>query len=455
MIVLKFGGTSVKDAHWIGNTLKIAEERLDQAPLLVSSAMAGVTDTLIGIARASVEGQVATAQALLEELTSSHREALEQATSSLDPDEAGPWKARLEELLDDLAVLVEGMGLVHEASPRSRDALLAFGELLSTTIIAAAARARGIPATLLDSRELVLTSTDFGAARPDLAETTRRITSRVSPRPGHLYIAQGFIGSTSDEVTTTLGRSGSDFSATIFGAALEAEQVEIWTDVDGIMTSDPRVVSSARTIPEISYSEAAELAYFGARVIHPATLVPAVERDIPVLVCNTHNPGGPKTRILRSPSRAGLRAIAGRRGVTIITVFSSRMLNTWGFLSRMFRVFETNRVSVDLIATSEVSVSVSLDLPDPPPALLQELAILGSVQVDRDKAVFSLVGEGMWKSPDRIRDVFDSVASVFSEPAGVEMISLGSSETNLSLVIPQDQLDPVMKEIHRRFFTPA
>ncbi|POQ98600.1 hypothetical protein AU468_12650 [Alkalispirochaeta sphaeroplastigenens] len=452
---MKFGGTSVKDAHWIGNTLKIAEERLDQAPLLVSSAMAGVTDTLIGIAQASVEGQVATAQALLEELTSSHREALEQVTSSLDPDEAGPWKARLEELLDDLAVLVEGMGLVHEASPRSRDALLAFGELLSTTIIAAAARARGIPATLLDSRELVLTSTDFGAARPDLAETTRRITSRVSPRPGHLYIAQGFIGSTSDEVTTTLGRSGSDFSATIFGAALEAEQVEIWTDVDGIMTSDPRVVASARTIPEISYSEAAELAYFGARVIHPATLVPAVERDIPVLVCNTHNPGGPKTRILRSPSRAGLRAIAGRRGVTIITVFSSRMLNTWGFLSRMFRVFETNRVSVDLIATSEVSVSVSLDLPDPPPTLLQELAILGSVQVDRDKAVFSLVGEGMWKSPERIRDVFDSVASVFSEPAGVEMISLGSSETNLSLVIPQDQLDPVMKEIHRRFFTPA
>lgn len=453
MIVLKFGGSSVRDAAWITRVLDIATARLDEAPLLVSSAMAKTTDRLVELGAAAAAGDGERATTIQTQIADLHWATFETLSAPLSDDRRAVWHTALSELFTELETLVHGVTLIRNVSPRSSDALLAFGERLSTTVIASAAEARGIAVTLLDSRALIRTDDEFTSARPDFVVTTERVTNSVVPTPGTLLVAQGFIGSAADGTTTTLGRGGSDFSATIYGAALRAERVEIWTDVDGIMTADPRLVPAAQTIPEVSYSEAAELAYFGAKVVHPATMIPAVERAIPVLVCNTGNPVGPKTIISAEPTRPGLRALAGRRGVTIITVHSSRMLNAWGFLSRMFRVFETYHVSVDLIATSEVSVSVSVDVPVPPPGLISELEELGRVHIDQDKAVLSLVGERRWRNPALIRDVFDAIATI--DAIGVEMISLGSSDTNLSLVVPQSAMHVVITTLHQRFFESA
>lgn len=450
MIVLKFGGTSVRNAEWIGRVLDITADRLDEAPVLVSSAMGKTTDRLVELGETARAGDRDGVTRAGESLVSEHRRALEALTAAAAPEDRSRWQAALDEITGELETLLQGVLLIRDLSPRSADALLSFGERLATTIIAAAAEARGIPTTLLDSRSLVRTDDEFGSARPDFAVTRSLIGAAVAPRRGHLFVAQGFLGSTSTGITTTLGRGGSDFSATIFGAALGADRVEIWTDVDGIMTADPRRVPTARTIAEVSYSEAAELAYFGARVIHPATMVPAVEASIPVRVCNTGNPDGPTTLISANPETTGLRALAGRGGVTIITLHSSRMLNAWGFLSRMFQLFERHRISVDLIATSEVSVSVSVDVPVPPAALISELETLGRVTVDAEKAVVSLVGERLWRDPALVRDVFAAIASASEHR--VEMISLGSSDTNLSVVVSESSYDSVVSALHRRFF---
>ncbi|HKK49098.1 MAG TPA: aspartate kinase [Alkalispirochaeta sp.] len=450
MIVLKFGGSSVRDAEWIDRVLAIATERLEAAPVLVSSAMGKTTDRLVELGTLAVSGAADAVEESRTTLIGEHDAALATLTRTLTPERREVWSGALTEIEEELRTLLHGIILIRDLSPRSTDTLLSFGERLSTTVIAAAAEARGIPTTLLDSRTLVRTDETFGNARPDLVATRSLIGAAVAPRPGHLFVTQGFIGSTASGNTTTLGRGGSDYSATIFGVSLGAERVEIWTDVDGIMTADPRRIPSARTIPEVSYNEAAELAYFGAKVVHPATMIPAVESDTPVVVCNTGNPTGPQTRITATPATTGLRALAGRGGVTIITLHSSRMLNAWGFLSRMFQVFEHHRVSVDLIATSEVSVSVSVDVPVPPTAMIDELEQLGRVTVDSDKAVVSLVGEGLWHDPALIRDVFSSLSD--SADHRVEMISLGSSDTNLSVVVPSRIYASVLERLHRHFF---
>jgi aspartate kinase len=450
MIVLKFGGSSVRDAHWIDRVLTIAADRLEEGPVLVSSAMGKTTDRLVELGTLAKSGEDTAVTEGSTALFREHDTALASLTEPLDPERRTYWHGMLTEIEDELQTLLHGILLIRDLSARSTDALLSFGERLATTVITAAAEARGISTTLLDSRALVRTDEMYGGARPDLPTTKSLIGAAVAPRPGHLFVTQGFIGSTPAGITTTLGRGGSDYSATIFGVALSAERVEIWTDVDGIMTADPRKIPTARTIPEVSYNEAAELAYFGAKVVHPATMIPAVESDIPVVVCNTGNPAGAQTRITATPSTTGLRALAGRGGVTIITVHSSRMLNAWGFLSRMFQVFERHRVSVDLIATSEVSVSVSVDVPVPPTAMIDELEQLGRVTVDSEKAVVSLVGERLWHDPALIRDVFASLSD--STDHRVEMISLGSSDTNLSVVVPESTYSSVLERLHRRFF---
>lgn len=449
MIVLKFGGSSVRDPQWIGRALSIVESCLAEAPLVVSSAMGKTTDALVAIGHEAARGETTVAHDETQRLIGAHRDALVSVSSGLSTASYERWRAELDERADELVTLVDGLTLVREATPRTTDALLSFGERMATTVLACAAEARGIATTLLDSRALVRTDGEHGRAMPDLAATRDRIRAAVDPRPGHLYLAQGFLGSTEDGITTTLGRGGSDFSATIYGAALDAARVEIWTDVDGIMTADPRKIPSARTIPEVSYNEAAELAYFGAKVVHPATMIPAVERGIPVIVCNTGNPDGKRTRIVTSPSNRGLRAIAGRAGVTVITVHSSRMLNAWGYLGRIFTLFERHHVSVDLVATSEVSVSASIDVPNPPARLLEELGALGTVSVQPGRAVISLVGEGMWRDARRLTDVFDVVRTL-GRP--VDMISLGSSDTNLSLIVEAAAVEEIMTALHRRFF---
>lgn len=445
MVVMKFGGSSVRDGAWIDRVVDIAERRLPEAPLLVSSAMGKSTDALVSVAEAAAAGEATTAFGMVDELRQAHLEACENLLSA---EAAEATRKRVEELFGKLSSLVQGLTLIRECTPRTYDALLAFGELLSTTLIARRAEERGIETELLDSRTLIVTDESFTAATPDFDETGRKIRAAVSPAPGKLYVAQGFIAATPSGVTTTLGRGGSDFTATIFGASLGAERVEIWTDVDGIMSCDPRIVPEARSITRLSYDEASELAYFGAKVVHPYSILPAVELNIPVQVRNTGNPDHPGTTITAESERSGFQALAGKDGITVITVHSSRMLNAYGFLSRLFRVFEEERVSVDLVATSEVSVSVTVDQKLLPRKLEEKLGAFGRITVERDKGILCLVGRDLWKDSSFLNRVFTSIG----QDIPVRLISLGSSDINLSLVIPAEQSAEAMRRLHREFF---
>ena len=444
MIVLKFGGTSVRDAAWMTRALEICERQLDRAPLLVSSAIGKTTDALIGLGRGAVRGEDYTPE--LDRLVHAHR----TAAKALAPNDG----AELDALLHDLAAILEGVRRVRELSARTTDTLLAFGERMATAILYRAALARGIDAVLLDSRALLRTDALFGNANVRLETTQALIQAAVEPRPGRLYIAQGFIASSETGATTTIGRGGSDYSASIYGSALHAEQIQIWTDVDGIMSADPRLVADARTVPEVGYAEAAELAYFGGTVIHPATILPAVHDRIPIVVGNTADPRGARTTIHDEPDHGRVRALTGRTGVTLLSVRSSRMQGAYGYLSRIFATFERHRVSVDLLATSEVSVTVSVDDSDPGEALIEELSGHGAVEITRHQAVISLIGARVWRDPALIARVFATIEALQRRP-NVRMVSLGSSDTNLSLVVEADAFEAVLEALHAELFVSA
>ena len=447
MIVLKFGGSSVRDAEWIDRVVSIAATYLDDAPVLVASAMGKTTDALLRVTEAAERGDHAAAR---EEIAKIRVHHLSTASAALSGVNHAETVARITAFLDDLSLLVQGVSLIRECSPRTRDAVLSYGELLSTTLIAARSRERGITTTLLDSRDFIKTDETFTNATVLFAETNDAIRRLVTPRRGELFVAQGFIGSTGSTgsgVTTTLGRGGSDYSATIIGAALGASEVQIWTDVDGIMTTDPRIIPGAVTVASLTYDEAGELAYFGAKVVHPFTIHPAVELGIPVVVKNTGNPEAAGTRVSDSTETSGLKAIARKTGVVVVTIHSSRMVNAYGFLSRIFRVFEEYRVSVDLIATSEVSVSVTIEDTPRIAAIARDLERLGRVEVERDRGIICLVGRELWKDSAFVARVFAVLTEV-----PIRMITLGSSDTNLSLVVPDANTETAIRLLHAEFF---
>jgi aspartate kinase len=444
MIVMKFGGTSVQNAEMMDATLTIAEHQLDRSPVLVASAMSKVTDQLQEIAKLVGSGKEAEATALLVAIQQRH---LSCAESFLTGETLRTCEADLRAVCGELAAFIKALSMLKEWSKRSNDAILSFGERLSTIVLAHRARERGMETELLDSRELVKTDDNFTSAMPIEDLTNRLIGSRVHPRPGLLQIVQGFIASTASGATTTLGRGGSDYTATIFGAALRAEEVQIWTDVTGIMTSDPRVVKKARTIDEISYREAAELAYFGAKVIHPSTIQPAINLGIPVWVKNTFRPDDAGTRIIPSIPGTGLKAIACKKGITLVNITSSRMLLAYGFLRRIFEIFEKYQTPVDLIATSEVSVSVTIDNAAAATSIARDLSEIGTVSMESDKAILCLVGQDLWKDTVFLARAFASLKGTM-----VRMISLGSSDINLSLVVPVESMEDCVRRLHEEFF---
>jgi len=444
MTVLKFGGTSVENSKKIDGVLDIAFSQIDKAPVLVSSATGKTTNTIEIIIDYAVNGDKAEAIHLTEEIRDRHLKIAEEFLSGGILESA---HADIIELISQFSSLVKGLTLLHECSPRSRDALLSFGELLSTRLIASRAIERGMKTELLDSRQLIVTDENFNAAIPDREITDKSIRERVNPEAGKLIITQGFISSTEKGVTTTLGRGGSDYSATIIGSALSAEEVQIWTDVDGIMTSDPRIVKGAKTIKSITYSEAGELAFFGAKVVHPATIQPAVKQQIPVWVKNSLNPSAPGTAILPVVDDRGVKAITGKKAVTVVSIASSNMLNAYGFLKNIFTIFDRYKTSVDLISTSEVSVSMTIENPDRVDLIVQELEEMGTVNVEFNKAIICLVGQELWKDSVFVSRVFGSLNGT-----PIRMISLGASDTNLSIVVPEDKMNETIQSLHDEFF---
>jgi len=436
MIVMKFGGTSVEDAAAIERSCKIVGHRLSRRPFVVVSALGGATNSLLEAGTLAVRGEIDKAMEIAERLEKRHAELLESTAEHF---------IRLRELLKALSA-------IGEFSPRTQDLVASYGEVLSSLIFADRIKRLGFEAVHLDARQCLITNDHFGKALPIVDLTTIRLEEAARPHlnAGRAVVMGGYIGATSTGITTTLGRGGSDYSAAIAGAALNAEEIQIWTDVDGMMTTDPRIVPDAWKVREISFGEASELAYFGAKVLHPLTVLPAVEKNIPVYILNSRNPGGTGTRITREarPCRNLIKSIAVKKGITVLTVSSSRMLMAHGFLRALFEVFDRHRTSVDMVATSEVSVSLTLDSLSSLDAILEDLRLLGDVEITSKAALICLVGNNLKYTPGVARRAFASLSDI-----NVLMVSHGASNINFSFIIDEKDATTAVRRLHADFFS--
>jgi aspartate kinase len=447
MIAMKFGGSSVENAAAIRRVASIVKSRLERRPVVVVSAMGQTTNKLLAIAADAVHGKRDSALSQLDLLCEFHRnEAVELA---LDIE-----RERLLGLIDEhfreLTEVVKGLSVLGELSPRSVDAVSSYGERLSSQIVAAAFRGAGMDAIHVDTREVVITDSRFTQAIPRFEETYARLAQRIPPlAERHVVVMGGFIASNKEGVTTTLGRGGSDYSASIVGVGIGAEEIQIWTDVDGILTCDPNIVPDAHRVRVISFAEAAELAYFGARVLHPATMMPAVEKNVSVWVLNSRRPEVEGTRIAAQAIRCRnpVKALSCKRNVTVVTIASSRMLMAYGFLRRIFEVFDRNETSVDMVSTSEVSVSLTIDETSRLEAIAAELSGFSDVKLERNQAIVCLVGDNIRYTPGVAGRAFGVLSSV-----NVRMISQGASLLNLSFVVADEEVQRALRLLHDEFF---
>jgi len=450
MIVMKFGGTSVESAEAIERVSKIVRSRIKQSPLVVVSAMAKVTDQLVAMGNTAASGDSSEALASVEALRERHQQT---AKALLGENRAAALAPKLQAHFIDLENFVRGLAAVRELTPRGSDYLLSFGELLSSLIVADAFIVRGVTAAWVDSRECLVTDTTHTRAVPLLEETREKSKRKIGPllAKKRTPVMGGFIAASTDGIPTTLGRGGSDYSAAIMGAALNADKIEIWTDVEGMMTTDPRLCSGARTIKQISFNEAAELAYFGAKVLHPLTLLPAIHQNIPVYVLNSRNLKSTGTEITAQspPSRDVFRAITAKKGVSIVNVVASRGVGVHGFLRSVFEAMDRHAASVDIVAISEVSMSFTIETRRLADALIKDLEQIADVNVDNDQAVICLVGEDIHGKPGIAASVFNTVAEA---QVNIRMISQGASEINISFVVKEDDVPRVVRHLHDHFF---
>ncbi len=446
MIVCKFGGTSVQDAPAIRRLIGTIRDRVAERPIVVVSALAGITDGLLVLARLAEMGGSGFRDRLAE-LLDRHEGMARELPG------AEPAMTFIRGDADGLARELEALG-GRRASPRELDAITGRGELWSSRLITSALCGAAVPAEWVDVRTIMVTDDRFGRATPYTQVLSVRARERLAPmlERAVVPVTQGFIGATATGIPTTLGRGGSDFSASLIGAALRARRVEIWTDVDGLMTADPRVVPSARTLGVASYEEAAELATFGARVLHPATAVPLVHEGIPIVVLNSRHPERRGTVIEPSAdvSRLGdspIRSISWKRGITVINIRAPRMLGAYGFLRQLFEIFERHEVVVDVLASSEVSVSLTIEDPRHLDLVRRELDDLGEVWVDHGRAIIAVVGIGLKTTPGLSARVFGAVG-----PACVEVISQGASAINMTFTVKEEDGPEVVRRLHQEFF---
>ncbi len=433
-IVMKFGGSSVESAAAIERVAGIVRAREHRRPVVVVSAMGKTTNRLLAMADAAVSGDASRALALCAELKVFHETEFRK-----DP--------FLDAQFDRLAKLLEGLSIMGEMTPRSIDSISGFGEVLSSYIVAERFAEVGLKATHADSRQFVVTDGRHTQAAPVYGKTFDRL--KALPDDG-IVVMGGFIGATESGAQTTLGRGGSDFSASIFGAGIGAEEIQIWTDVDGMLTADPRVLPGGHRVKTISFAEAAELAYFGAKVLHPATLLPAMERNIPVLILNSRKPDAPGTRITADavPCNNAVKSIACKTNITVVDVRSTRMLMAHGFLRRIFEVFDQYETSVDMVTTSEVSVSLTIDNSSRLVAIVEALREFAAVDVTTGQAIISLVGENIRSTPGIAGRAFRALNDV-----NVRMISQGASKLNLSLVVAETDLRRAVESLHTELFS--
>ena len=452
MVVQKFGGTSVADPEAIRRLIEIvraARTRDARGPAVVVSAMSRVTDGLLGVAESAGASHVAEALSRTQLIRERHLVTARELVSGAALD---PLLSQISAELDALSDVVKALAVLREVSPRTLDVVAAVGELLSSRIVAAALTSAGVPAEWVDARQAIVTNSEHTRATPLGKETNDRLRSIVGPilDSGRVAVLGGFVGATLAGHTTTLGRGGSDYSGALVGAGVNASEIQIWTDVDGMLSADPRVIKSAKLVDHLSFAEAAELAYFGAKVLHPSTILPAVERNIPVRILNSWKPAAAGTLITGagSSTRTGLTGLASKREVTVIDITSTRMLAAYGFLRQVFEVFERFTTAVDMVTTSEVSVSVTVDDVRHLGEIEEALSEFASVSVERNMSLLCAVGDVLQHEPEmaaRVVGVFEEVP--------LRMISQAASRRNITVVLRQGDLPHAMERLHEEFFT--
>ncbi|WP_442799071.1 lysine-sensitive aspartokinase 3 [Pantoea vagans] len=445
LIVAKFGGTSVADFEAMNRSADVVLQDASTR-LVVLSASAGITNLLVALA----EGQQAPQRAaLLDDIRRIQYAIVDRLQR---PDVI---RDEIDRMIDNISMLSEAASLA--TSNALTDELVSHGELMSSLLFVEILRERQVNAEWFDVRKVMRTDDHFGRAVPDVQVLAEQATAQLQPRIEQaLVITQGFIGSESEGRTTTLGRGGSDYTAALLGEALNAARVDIWTDVPGIYTTDPRVVPTAKRIDEITFEEAAEMATFGAKVLHPATLLPAVRRGIPVFVGSSKDPAAGGTRVCNETRNPPLfRALALRRKQTLLTLHSLNMLHTFGFLAELFNILARHNVSVDLITTSEVSVALTLDTTGSTStsaslltqALLTELSSLCRVEVEEDLALVAIIGNELSKACGVGKEVFGVL-----DPFNLRMICYGASSYNLCFLVPGSDAESVVRTLHRNLF---
>ncbi len=462
MLVLKFGGTSVADQAAVTRLVQIVRATRQSAlpnvlvgsqqdprgPVVVVSALGGATDRLLGLAAQARAGDADGAREHVRLLLERHLQVAGVITNDALRAEV---EAYLSHEFGALARVVSALAVLEEVSPRWLDAIAAVGELASSRIVAAALKSNGLAATWVDARKVVVTTAEHTAAPPLMEETEAKMNAELIPllATRHIPVLGGFVGATIDGVTTTLGRGGSDYSAAIVGACLGASEIQIWTDVDGMLTADPRLVPRAQVVPELSFDEASELAFFGAKVLHPATILPAMAKNIPVRILNSRNAEVRGTLITaKRPANVGpLTAVATKRNVTVVDITSTRMLMAHGFLHKLFGVFEHHATSVDVVTTSEVSVSVTVDDVRRLPRILDDLRAFAEVQSSSDLAVLCVVGQGIQGDATFVSRLLQALG-----PVPIRMLSQASERRNITIVIPDAELPGALARVHEEFF---
>ena len=453
---MKFGGTSVGTARAMQQAISIvAREEKKGTPLVVLSACSGITNKLVHIADAAGRSALDEAMALAGEVRSFHLNLVDELIKN------AALKAGLANTIEQLAgrleMLIKGVDIVGELTERSRDMFCSFGELFSTTVFAAAMKELGHNVAWVDARMVMITDDNFGFARPLDEVCEAKVNQIIRPllAKGTTVVTQGYIGATKDGRTTTLGRGGSDFSAALLGAWLNDNSIQIWTDVDGVMTTDPRLVPEARSIRVMTFSEAAELAYLGAKVLHPDTIAPAVQKNIPVYVLNSLHPDAKGTIITNDPERLSgmsyeglVKSIAVKKGQCIINIRSNRMMGRHGFMNELFDVFSRYGVSVEMISTSEVSVSLTVDEKSFCDELIQDLKSLGEVEIEHHVATISVVGDNLRMSRGVAGRIFSALKNV-----NLRMISQGASEINVGFVVEEPEVATAVNNLHKEFFS--
>ena len=445
---MKFGGTSVENPQAFLRVAEIVLARVDLRPVVVVSAMAKMTDALLTAFETARKGDYQIAFDSLKPHLARHHEVAENLLNNerqiIFTKELSQSGEELEELLERTARRSLPVQLL-------KDVVVSYGEQLSSFLLALVCQSQNIRAVHKDARRLIITDDEHGAASPLFEETNNLVRLELQPliKNGEVPIIGGFIAAARNGETTVLGRGGSDFSAAIVGAALNASEIQIWTDVTGVLTCDPRIVPEARTLPVLSYEEAAELSYFGAKVLHPKTILPAIDQKIPVRVCNSRQPEAAGTMVVAEPEPSAnlIKSIAYKKGITILRITSARMLGAYGFMSMLFQTFERHRTVIDVVATSEVSVSLTIDNASNLDQLVAELNRFGAVEIETGNAVVCVVGEGLRSTPGVAAKIFATIADI-----NVSLVSHGASSINFTFVVKENMVAEAVKKIHQAFF---